>query len=159
MLQSRMNHFSLFPYILQDLHSHRYLQRHILVQAACRSVLSESDQSENLRTCDYRDLSEPVGSSLQMHLTLLPFPFLKVQNSSFLVFVDQEFWKRFWLRVFHVLVVKGWLWLEQVTDQYLLFKQSQFLHVGQFRLPWCVVSPSLTRIASTTVWGPSVLAA
>lgn len=105
-----------------------YIYTYLLVHTLCRLFLFESDQSKNLRTCDYRDLSETAWSSLQMSFTLLPLPFLKVYNSSFLVSVDQKFWKRldgrFRLRVFQVAVVKCWLWQEQVIGQYLLFKCS-----------------------------------
>lgn len=65
----------------------------MLVHPLRRPALVENDQSETLRTHDYRYHSEPVWSAPQTGFILLLLPFLKVHSSCFLVPAYQEFWK------------------------------------------------------------------
>lgn len=117
-------HIHIYIYIYIHIHTHTHTYWYVF----CSSLFSL--RVIRVKTIEpvITEMCQPVWSSLQMGFTLLPFPFLKVLNSSSLVSVDQEFCKRldgrFWLWVSHVLGVKCWLWLEKVTGHYLLFKHS-----------------------------------
>ena len=89
----------------------------------CRAVPFENDQNKRTSEPITTEITESVCPSLQMGFTMLPLPFRKDHSCSFLDSVDQEFWKSLGSSDSEspVVVVNGWLRLEQVSSWHLFF--------------------------------------